>query len=165
MFSGYLSKLKWLCIGAAIAGPVFAYFAVTDTNHINKVNKMGVEAIAVVDGMTKTSRRRGGTSYDVDLKWEDASGETREVKGLSISKKLALASIEGDNLTVPAYPIKYLANDPDADPIIVPDIENQLNSNDFSILMGEVIGGVGLVAALAIFIFGGYGNFGSKERA
>ncbi len=158
MISEYLDKAKWICVLAAIGGPVFAYMAVADTLHIKNVNKSGVEAIAVIENMTKTTRRRRGTSYDVDLKWEDASGQTRQVKNLSISKTLAKASISGDNLVVPAFPIKYLADDPKADPIIVPDIEHQIENNDFSLLIGEIVGGVGLFAALGFFIFGAFGR-------
>ena len=165
MLSGYLDKLKWICVLAALGGPVLAYFAISDTRHINNVNKKGVEAIAVIENMTKTTRRRGGTSYDVHLKWQDATGQTREAKGLSISSTLAKASISGDSLTVPGFPIKYLADDTDADPIIVPDIENQISNNDFTLLMGEIVGGVGLVSALAFFIFGGFGRkLGGEEE-
>ncbi len=147
-----LGKLKWLFVVAAIGGPIGAYIGWSDKHHKQNVMENGIEAVAKVESMTRSKRRRRAATYNVDLSWRDQAGKIRHAKDVRVSRKLAEASTSGDRLTVSTYRIKYLADEAAGPPILLADKDDGLN--DFMMTAGGIGGGVGILGLIGFFIIG-----------
>lgn len=150
-----ISRLKWVFIAAAVIGPFLAYMSWEDNRHITNVKENGVETVAVIEGATLTTKRRRSDSYTIDLGWKDEGGEIRRAKEVSISSGYAKTIISDDKLIASTVPIKYLSDKPGVKPIVLPDVANQEDTNDFMIQAGGIGGGVGILGALGWFFLGG----------
>ena len=122
MIGWLLSRIKWLGLLAAGApflfGPI-EYMSVTDQN---EMRKDGVEAVAEIEGGKKTTRRRSGTSFSVNLAWKDKSGKDRKADGIKVSTSVANRIIRGDALVVDTIKIRYLPDDLSKAPVIAEDL-------------------------------------------
>lgn len=149
-----LGKIKWILILAMFAGPALAYFAWTDNEHIANVEKNGAETIAVIDGATRSKKRRRAATFSVDLSWKDAQGNARTAKKISISSELAKTIIKDDNIVVDSLPIKYLENDPTIAPIVMNNVAGQIETNDFMINAGAAGGVIGFLGSIGGLLWG-----------
>lgn len=154
MLGWIVGKIKWLFLIAMFGGPFLAYTSWQDAEHIKTVAENGVAGEALVKGATKTTRRRGGTSYSLELAWKDAQGKVRTADKVHISNTLARKIIVDDKITVGKLPIKYLPDDADGKPVVTSDIGNQQDTDDFMVKAGAAAGGVGLLGSIAMFLFG-----------
>jgi hypothetical protein len=82
----------------------------------------GTEAVASIEGGTRTKRRRSGTSFSVNLAWKDKSGKTRTAEKVSIGRTLADKIIENDQLIVDTLKIKYADADDTVAPLVLADM-------------------------------------------
>jgi hypothetical protein len=154
MLSWLFGKIKLLFGIAAIGGPIMAFLGWQDVQRIEQIEKEGVETVAAIDGATRKKSRRGGTTYSVNLAWKDAKGEMRKAEGLSISQAFAGQIIRGDKIVRDAVKVKYLPGDADTKPIIVEDKNRQEESDTFMMQAGMAAGGVGIVGAALMLLFG-----------
>lgn len=154
MLDWILGKLKSLCLIAAIGGPALAGYMWWDAEHIKDVEARGIEATATIDGATRTKRRRGGTSYDVNLAWKDQRGEARTATAVSISTAFATQIIRDEKIVRDNVKIKYLADDLEAKPILIEDADRQASTDQELIWVGAGAGAVGFIGSL-LFLLGG----------
>jgi hypothetical protein len=151
-----VGKIKWLLILAAIGGPVLAYFGWEDAQRRQDIAKRGVEATATVAGATKTTRKRGGVSYTVNLQWKDANGKDRSAEKISISSDYARQIIRNDRLTIAETRVKYVpdATDDKSGVMIVADTGKQDDLDEGMIYAGAGIGAIGIVGSALFFFLG-----------
>lgn len=148
-------KIKWLLLIAAIGGPVLAFFSWQDGERVRKIAAQGIEAQASVEGATRTKRRRGGTSYSVDLAWKDAAGKDRTAEKISVSTQFANRIIANDKLTVDSLKIKYLPDEPGKDAVIIADdAAKQADQDSEMIYVGAGAGAIGIVGSALFFLLG-----------
>jgi hypothetical protein len=102
--------------GAAYEGP-----------HLKKLLAQGLTAEATIDGVDVHSSRYG-TTYKLNLSWTDATGATRH-KAAELSEDFAPKIVSHGRATKSSLPIKYLADDPDADVLPVGDIDHARYAN------------------------------------
>lgn len=148
-------KIKWLLLIAAIGGPVLAFFSWQDGERVRKIAAEGIEAQASVEGATRTKRRRGGTSYSIDLAWKDRNGQDRTAEKISVSTEFASRIITNDKLTVSTLPIKYLPDEPGKDAVIIQgDADKQATLDHEMIYVGSGAGVVGILGSALFFWLG-----------
>lgn len=154
-----VGKLKWLLLIAAVGGPILAFISWNDAQHRQKVAREGIEATASIDGATRTRRKRGGTSYSVNLKWKDQNGKDMSAEKVSISNTYANTIIAGDKLRVGQTRVKYLPADSnvvDAETgvIILADNARQEETDNEMVYVGAGAGGIGILGFAAFWFFG-----------
>lgn len=154
-----LGKLKWLLLIAAIGGPILAFISWNDAQHRQKVVREGIETMAEIDGATRVRRKRGGTSYTVNLKWKDQSGKDINAEKVTISNAYASSIIVGDKIRVGQTQIKYLpaqSNVVDAETgvIIVADNARQEETDNEMVYIGAGAGLLGMLGFGAFMFFG-----------
>lgn len=154
MIAWIFSKIKSLFLLAAIGGPALAGFMWWDAQRITDVETRGLEATAIIDGATRTKRRRGGTSYDVTLAWKDTKGGTRNAKDVAVSTTFANQIIRDGKIIRDKVKIKYLADDADAKPILIEDAGRQAETDNELIWVGAGAGAVGVLGSLIFFLTG-----------
>ncbi|MEH3119575.1 MAG: hypothetical protein PGN25_18830 [Methylorubrum populi] len=157
MVGWILGKLKWLAVLCAVGGPIVAFGCWQDGQRRREVMATGVQAEASIDGATRVKRRRGGTSYKLDLSWQDAGGLQRKAEGVSISHALAGQLIVENRLVADTLPIKYASADagsPKADEnvIILDDNAHQEQTDREMIYVGAGAGVLGLIASALFFL-------------
>lgn len=159
-----VGKLKWLFIIAAIGGPVFAFLGWTDVNRVNNVMAKGVEAEARITSAVRKKGRRSGTSYYVNLAWKDASGTEHTADDIRVSTALAGRLFQNDRFdSSRPVRIKYLADQPDKDGVvIVADAKESLQTDQFMLYAGGIVGAVGLFGCA--LVFGLLGRSRSKPK-
>ena len=122
MIGWLLSRIKWLGLLAAGAPFLFGpmeYMSATDTN---EMRANGVEAVAEIEGGKKTTRRRSGTSFSVNLAWKDKSGKEIKAEGVKIGSSVASRIIRNDMLVEDTIKIRYLPDDPSKAPVIASEL-------------------------------------------
>ena len=149
-----LGRLKWGVAAAALGGPFFAFMGFNETATFKKLEEEGVKAQAYITGATETSRRRGATSYDVDLVWFDKAGEERKAANVDISSSFAREMIQGDEIVVDVIPIRYLEDDTSVDPVVINSLQAQKETAQFMTYGGAATGGVGWLGGLLWFLLG-----------
>jgi len=152
IFAWIVDRLRWLFLAATVGGVVLAYIGWADSSHIRDVGVNGVEANAVIEGATRTTRRRGGESYSLRLSWRDAGGNARSAEGVSVSNTFARRIISGNSITADTVRIKYLAADADSKPIVLDDAANQEGADEFMLTAGIGLFGGGAVGSLIMFL-------------
>lgn len=150
MLSWIIGKLKWLCLLAAVGGPVMAYFGYSSAVEMKDVLANGVETTAVIDGGAVRKGRRSGTSYSLDLHWNDKAGARQQAEKVSISSALADKIIVGDKLVRDKLTIKYLAGAAEVKPVILEDAARQIGNNE---QMVPVMIGAGVLGAIGSAFF------------
>ncbi|BAT60625.1 hypothetical protein GJW-30_1_03173 [Variibacter gotjawalensis] len=154
-----LAKVKWLLLIAAVGGPIMAFISWNDAQHRQKVAKDGIEATAAIDGATRTKRKRGGTSYTVNLKWKDKNGKDMSADKVAVSNAYANQIIMGDRLRVATTRIKYLPAaenvvDAETGVIITADNDRQETTDGEMVYLGSGAGLVGILGFGAFWFFG-----------
>lgn len=148
-------KIKWLLLIAAVGGPFIAFMSWQDAERVKRIATEGVEAQASVEGATKTTRKRGGVSYSIDLAWKDAAGQDRKAEKVSISRNYSNRILMNDRIRVDTVPVKYLADDTSKDGVILrDDADQQAETDEEMIYVGAGAGLVGIVGS-ALFFLGG----------
>ncbi|CAO4145688.1 LPXTG cell wall anchor domain-containing protein [Methylorubrum thiocyanatum] len=157
MVGWILGKLKWLTVLCAVGGPIVALACWQDGNRRRDVMAMGIQTEATVDSATRVKRRRGGTSYKLDLSWTDGGGVRRKVEEVSISHALAAQVIVDDKLAVERLPIKYIAGEAgspkfDENVVILADTAHQEQTDQELVYVGSAAGFLGLIGAALFFL-------------
>ncbi len=159
-------KIKWLLLIAAIGGPVLAFFSWQDGERVRTIAAKGIEAQASVEGATRTKRRRGGTSYSVDLAWKDAAGKDRSAEKVSVSNEFANRIVRNDKLTVDTLKIKYLPDEPGKDAVIIADdAARQADQDSEMIYVGAGAGAIGILGSGLFFLLGRRRSEGEEQAA
>lgn len=152
--SWLLGKIKWLLLVAMIGGPFISYLGWEDKQRILNVQENGVETTALIEGATRKKKRRRSERFSVDLAWQDAQGNVRKAKGISIDSDLAATLIKDDKIVVDALPIKYLEGDRTSRPVIMHDVPGQIESSDMMLKLGAGGGALGFLGSLGGFLWG-----------
>jgi hypothetical protein len=152
MLAWLMDKVRWLLLLAAVGGPALAYFSWADAARIRDVETNGVEATALIEGATRTQRRRGGTSYALDLAWKDAKGGVRKAEKVSVSRSFADQIIRNDKLTRNSLRIKYLRDDESITPVVIEDASRQEDQDAFMVQAGVGAGAVGIVGSVLMLM-------------
>src|SRR5262245_55842230 len=152
MLAWLIDKVRWLLLVAAVGGPALAYYSWSDAERIRDVETNGVEAVAVIEGATRTQRRRGGTSYSLDLAWKDSKGAVRKAEKVAVSRGFADKIIQNDKLTRDALRIKYLRDDPTVTPVLVEDANRQEEQDAFMVQAGVGAGAVGIAGSALMLL-------------
>lgn len=149
------SKVKWLLLIAALGGPFIAFMSWQDAQRVKKVASEGIEAQAVVDGVTHTTRKRGGVSYTIDLAWKDQAGQDRKAEKVALSRAFADRIVVNDRISVSTLPVKYLADDPSKDGVVLrDDAAQQAKTDEELVYVGAGAGVVGIIGS-ALFFWAG----------
>ncbi|MDR6870678.1 hypothetical protein J2Y55_001678 [Bosea sp. BE125] len=150
-----IGKIKWLLLIAAVGGPVIAYMSWADGERVKHVAAQGIETQASIESATRTKRRRGGTSYAVDLAWKDAKGEERKAEKVAVSLGFANQIIRAEKIVADTVWIKYLPDEPGKDAVILrDDAEAQANTDQELIYVGAGAGVVGIIGSALFFLSG-----------
>ncbi len=160
MVGWIVGKLKWLLLVCAVGGPILALSCWYDGNRRRDVMANGVQATASIESATRVKRRRGGTSYKLDLVWSDAGGLRRRAEEVSISHGLARQIVVDDRLVVGDLPIKYMPVgttssdrvDPSENLILLDDTAHQEQTDREMVYLGSGAGVVGLLGAALMFL-------------
>lgn len=152
MLAWLIDKVRWLLLIAAVGGPALAYFSWSDAERIRDVETNGVEAVAVIEGATRTQRRRGGTSYSLDLAWKDSKGGVRKAEKVSVSRTFADQLVKNEKLTRNALRIKYLRDDATVTPVVVEDASRQEDQDAFMVQAGIGAGAVGIAGSAVLLL-------------
>ncbi|BAU91322.1 hypothetical protein MPPM_2717 [Methylorubrum populi] len=157
MVGWILGKLKWLTILCAIGGPIVAVACWQDGNRRQDVMAMGVQTEATIESATRVKRRRGGTSYKLDLSWTDGSGITRKVEEVSISHALADKLIVDNRLAADTLPIKYIPGEAGSSKesenvVVLDDTAYQEQTDRELVYVGTGAGILGLIGAALFFL-------------
>lgn len=157
MISWILGKLKGIFLLAAVGGPALAGYMWWDETRIKDIEQNGIEAAASIEGATRTKRRRGGESYDINLAWKDQKGQPRTASAVGVSIAFAGQIIRDDKIIRRSVRIKYLAEDQDAKPILLEDAGRQAETDRELMWVGAGTGVVGILGSL-LFFLGGRGR-------
>lgn len=147
MLAWLMDKVRWLLLIAAVGGPALAYFSWSDAERIRDVEANGVETVAVIEGATRSQRRRGGTSYSLDLAWKDSKGAVRKAEKVGVSRSFADQIVRNDKLTRDAVRIKYLRDDDTVTPVLLEDAEHQEGLDAFMLQAGIAAGVIGIAGS------------------
>jgi hypothetical protein len=118
MVAWILGKLKWLGLILALGPMAFAYFEYESAARDTLFAREGKEAVATIEGATKSTGRRRGTSYSANLSWRDDAGQTRRADKVSISSSLADKLFADNKIVRDSVKIRYIPNDPSASPMV-----------------------------------------------
>lgn len=148
MFQNWLKNLlivaKLLAVLAIPIGLVVAGIGWFEGRRVADVLGRGVEAQARIEGGTRTTGRRSGTSHRLNLSWAGPNNTTLRAEGVRISAGLANQLIVGERIVRARAAIKYVGDDA-ANPVVLEDADYQLRSNANMVTTGLAIGGVGAV--------------------
>ena len=122
MIGWLLSRIKWLGLLGAAAPFLFAFISYSSTADENEMRANGVEAVAEIEGGTRTKRRRSGTSFSVNLAWKDKAGKEIKAESVSVGRGVADRIIRGDQLVVDTIKIRYLPDDLSKKPVIAEEL-------------------------------------------
>lgn len=152
-----LGKLKWLTVLCAVGGPILAFACWQDGNRRRDVMATGLQAEATIESATRVKRRRGGTSYKLDLSWTDAGGLRRKVEAVSISHALAAQVIVENRLAIDSLPIKYVPGESgslkaDENVIVLDDTAYQEQTDQELVYAGAGAGVLGLIGSALFFL-------------
>jgi hypothetical protein len=123
-FFGFLSLIMIVELPLSL---FFLAMAVYEAPRLEKLLAQGLMAEATIDGVDVHSSRYG-TTYKLNLSWTDATGATRH-KAVELSEDFAPKIVSHGRATKSSLPIKYLADDPEADVLPVGDIEHARYAN------------------------------------
>lgn len=162
MVGWIVGKLKWLLVICMVGGPIVALSCWQDGLRRQEVMSEGIEAVAAIEAATRVKRRRSGTTYKLDLSWNDAGGLRHDAKDVTISHDLARQVIVEDRLIANALPIKYMRASSDSrergstlageNLIILPDSAYQEQSDHELIYVGAGAGIFGLIGSALMFL-------------
>jgi LPXTG-motif cell wall-anchored protein len=160
MISWILRRVKLVFGLIALAPFALLAFSLYDANYLypqkKEVFEKGVETAAEVEGGTRTKRRRSGTTFTVNLAWQDKAGKPRKAEKVYISNEFADRIIKNDLLTVDSLKIKYLEADDTIAPLVLDDTPKTGPA--------EPQGFVLALATLPIALLGGAGFYFLRRR-
>jgi hypothetical protein len=139
---GDLRQARRVFLVATVIGAVLFYFRWAEGTRIREVESNGIEAIATVEGATRTTR---GTSesYTLRLVWRDARGITQSDENVRISNAFAREIFSAGKIIRSTVRIKYL---PHSMPIVLEDASyRQWKEEDLVGWLGAGIACVGAV--------------------
>ena len=150
-----VDRLRWLLLAAAGGGAVLVYMGWSDAERIRDIETNGIEAVANIEGATRTKRRRGGESYALKLAWRDNKGGVQTHERVTISSTFARQIIVADQITRGTVRIKYLPDATiDSVPIVLEDAARQEDQDQFLMNLGFGLAGGGLVGSGLFFLIG-----------
>ncbi|AWN36807.1 hypothetical protein [Methylobacterium radiodurans] len=157
MVGWIVGKLKWLLVICAVGGPIVTLSCWHDGNRRREVMANGVETVAAIDNAKRVKRRRGGTTYKLDLSWRDAGGVEHRVEDVTISHEFARQIIVEDRLVAASLPIKYMRGGTgegtlaSENLIVLPDTAHQEQTDAELVYVGAGVGVVGVIGCALMF--------------
>jgi hypothetical protein len=152
MLNWLKQKLKWLLVAMAVAGPVFAVIGWMDVDRVNDVTVRGIEGDALITGAVRKKGRKSGTNYYLNLAWKDGSGADQRAEEVRISHAMAGRLFRDDRIVVDRVRIKYLADNPAKEGLVLlDDVDEELGLDRFMMWGGAIIGIVGLLGCAFMF--------------
>jgi hypothetical protein len=118
MLGWILRRIKWAALALLALPFLFAFISYTTTADTNEMLQDGVETVAQIEGGKRRTGRRSGTSFSLNLTWQDAQGKPRSATGVTIPRALADRIIVDDMLTIDTLKIRYLPNDTSKNPVL-----------------------------------------------
>lgn len=101
-----MSKIKLASILALLAGPFFIVMTYIETSQMQRIDREGVQTIAMPTAKIERKGRKGGRTYKIEVAYfVEGSGKRTEQVGVSHELYDRIES-------VPAITIKYLKADP-----------------------------------------------------
>jgi hypothetical protein len=150
-----VDRLRWALLAAVGVGGLMVYWGWSDAARIHEVETSGIETTAVIDGATRTKRRRGGETYSLKLSWRDGKGQTQTAENVTISSAFARQIIRDDRIARQTLRIKYLPDATiDSKPIVLEDAARQEDQDDFMMKFGGGIAATGAVGSALFFLIG-----------
>lgn len=150
-----VDRLRWILAAAAAIGALMVYWGWSDAARIRDIETNGIETTAVIEGATRTKRRRGGETYSLKLSWRDANGQTQTAERVTISSTFARQIISDNRISRQAVRIKYLPETTlDSAPIVLEDAARQEEQDDFMMKFGGGIAATGIVGSALFFLIG-----------
>src|SRR5262245_2524642 len=139
---GDLRQARRVFLVATVIGAGLFYFRWSEVTRIREVESNGIEAVATVEGATRTTR---GTSesYTLRLVWRDARGITQSDDKVRISNAFAREIFSAGKIVRGTVRIKYL---PHSMPVVLEDAPyRQWKEEDLVGWLGAGIACVGAV--------------------
>lgn len=153
--SWIVDKIKLFLLGAALIGPVLVYLGWSDASRIRDLETNGIETTALIEGATRSKRRRGGETYSLSLAWQDKKGQVQKAERVKVSSGFANQIIRDDKITRQSLRIKYLPEATiDSVPIVLEDATRQEEQDDFMMNLGLGVGALGIVGSGLFFLVG-----------
>jgi len=122
VFSWPVRFATFLVTVAGLACMGLAGWAWFEARQVDATRLQGVPAVARVESGRRTIWK-GAAGYTVNLSWSDASGHKRIADGVPITEAYARNIVVDDQFVAMAVPIRYLAGDISALPVVEPDAE------------------------------------------
>lgn len=164
MVDWIVGKLKWLLLVCMVGGPIVAFGCWQDGERRREVMAGGTETVADIDGATRVKRRRGGTTYKLDLAWDDGNGQRHIANDVTISPEFARQVIVNDRLTVGSLAIKFMPSPGDGatrddglavekeNLIILHDTAHQEQTDQELVYVGAGAGIFGMIGSALMFL-------------
>lgn len=149
-----LGNIKWLLIIGMLGGPVLSYLSYQDGKRFELLKNDGVTVNAYIEGAVEKSGRRGSKSYEVDLSWQDANGETRRADGVSITNAFAGDIIQNNAIVAETLEVLYLPGDASIEPAVAGDLTAQIRRAGSMVKVGGGAGIIGLIGTILFFVVG-----------
>lgn len=154
-FAWIVDRVRWLLLAAAGIGALFVYLGWSDAARIRDIETNGIEAVARIDGATRSKGRRSGESYSLKLAWRDNKGGIQTHEKVKISSTFAQQIIRNDKIVRDVVRIKYLPDATiDSVPIVLEDAARQEDQDAFMMNLGFGLAGGGLVGSGLFFLIG-----------
>jgi hypothetical protein len=162
---GDLRQARRVFLIGLVIGAVLFYFRWAEVTRIREVQRNGIEAIATVEGATRTTRG-SSESFTLKLKWRDARGVIQSDDGVVISNAFAREIARSGEIIRSTVRIKYLPDSMaiwwslrSSVPVVLEDVahpqwEGEQWSKDLLGWLGAGAAGVGALGFGVTFLLG-----------
>lgn len=116
-----LGSFRWMAVAGVILGLAGGYFFWEEKRRIGILDVQGVETTATIIQIRRQKSQNSRESYWADVKWRDADGIERKRERIPVSGTFARRVLKDGLLIQRVTRIKYLADAPDARPLMLED--------------------------------------------
>jgi hypothetical protein len=156
MLNWIFKRIKWGLLAAALGGPVVGYLGFDQGKKLTQLETEGATADAYITGASSETRtKRGverGTTYKLDLEWQDAAGQIRTASGVTLPSNLEAMVVQGGELAIETLPVRYLEADPSVAPVPADGLANEKSTADLMVKAGAGGGVLGWLGGIAVLV-------------